>query len=265
VYAIVNRGWYEKYVVLEPKDDGCYLKTYEFLDKSEKGPHYPVNIQIITCDEPEDWIVETEDSLQEIHNSLNWNSEGIKFDYFRGFAWLLRNTESITSLLSGNPVKIDSDNITDTRLGGWNYIDNQEDIVLLLSQSISFHDAVLTKMEYVSGSGKAADGIGMVPFDSVRRVTMYLDSCWCPTVEMVFEGVTAMNLRPNLDNYLSDIFGAVLELQEEKVTFCLDEDVIDSLPDSVTWIKALSLRWRFITQSTVISDGPAIRSPGIPL
>lgn len=37
---------------------------------------------------------------------------------------------------------------------------------------------------------------------------MRFDSQWCDTIEMVFEGVTAFNLRPAGDNYTSGISAA---------------------------------------------------------
>jgi hypothetical protein len=76
-------------------------------------------------------------------------------------------------------------------------------------------------------------------------MTMFFESQSCDGIEMVFEGVTEMNLRPSPDNYDNIIFGATIILRNEEVFFCGEDDAD---PDTYegTWIKAFGLRWRLL-------------------
>ncbi|HWQ41880.1 MAG TPA: hypothetical protein VN456_07570 [Desulfosporosinus sp.] len=60
--------------------------------------------------------------------------------------------------------------------------------------------------------------IGLV----LPQVTMGFDSQWCGTIELVFEGVTAFNLRPAGDNNTADIWAASLIVKGTSVFFCND-------------------------------------------
>jgi len=48
VYAIINTGYYEKYLVLEEIGDKRYFRMFDYLDKSSGGPHFDVNINVIS-------------------------------------------------------------------------------------------------------------------------------------------------------------------------------------------------------------------------
>lgn len=41
VYAIINTGYYEKYLVSVPSESGGYMKLYDYLDKSDKKASGP--------------------------------------------------------------------------------------------------------------------------------------------------------------------------------------------------------------------------------
>jgi hypothetical protein len=77
-------------------------------------------------------------------------------------------------------------------------------------------------------------------------MTMCFDSQWCDTIEMVFEGVNALNLRPAGDNYTADISAASLIVKAASIFF--RDDGIEEWDENYegTWITAYSLRWRFV-------------------
>jgi hypothetical protein len=129
-------------------------------------------------------------------------------------------------------------------LDGWSYIESQCDIDFILEQTCWFHDSVLRELNYVSGS-YVDDKKHMFCTDSIRQVTMRFDSQQCRPIEMVFEGVSALNLRPHSDNYSSNLYGASLFLQNASIFFC--EEQMDRIDKSYegTWIESYSLRWRF--------------------
>ena len=86
----------------------------------------------------------------------------------------------------------------------------------------------------------------MYPVTDIRQVTMFFDSQCCDTIEMVFEGVTAFNLRPAGDNYTADISVASLIIKDASIFFC--DDRIEEWDESYKgiWITAYGLRWRFV-------------------
>lgn len=86
----------------------------------------------------------------------------------------------------------------------------------------------------------------MYPVADVRQVTMYFDSQWCDTIEMVFEGVTAFNLRPAGDNYTADISAASLITKDATIFFCDDGNQEWDKKYEGTWITAYGLCWRFV-------------------
>ena len=131
-----------------------------------------------------------------------------------------------------------------TRQENWHYIESQEDVDFLLKQTYSFHDTVLKDLKYVSGS-YVDDNKAMKCVDTEKRVTMCFDSQLCRSIELVFEGVVALNLRPHPDNCFSGIFCASVLLNNASMFFC--DTKLDSADKSYegTWIESHSLRWRF--------------------
>jgi len=107
-----------------------------------------------------------------------------------------------------------------------------------------FHDSVLRTLNYISGSAK--DGKGMSVQDYLRQVSMIFDSDWSECIEIVFEGVLALNLRPAKDNYCSDLFSATLLIKDETILFYDDEVSSEQENYEGTWINALGMRWRII-------------------
>ena len=103
-------------------------------------------------------------------------------------------------------------------IDGWNYIESQDDVSSLMSQAYGFHDSVLKDLNYVSGAYVDKDK-NMHPHGNLRKVTMHIESQWCQSIELIFEGVTALNLRPAGDNYSSDISQASCILLSDE--YCL--------------------------------------------
>lgn len=99
-------------------------------------------------------------------------------------------------------------------------------------------------MNYISGA-YVDDKNRIHCTDEVRQVTMRFDSQWCRPIEMVFEAVVALNLRPFQDNQSSWLYDASLFVQNETVFFFDSHiDAIDRTYDG-TWIESYGLRWRF--------------------
>lgn len=123
-------------------------------------------------------------------------------------------------------------------------VKDQEDAAYFLRVTCGLHDSTIHSILYESGN--YVDGEGGMHFQELRRVTVVLHSQCCPCVEMVFEGVTALNLRPPGEEYLGEIFDCTLLTTEDSVYFAdcaLNQADTDY---SGTWITAHSLKWRFL-------------------
>lgn len=247
VYAIINIGYYEKYLVLKKINDSRYFELVEYLDKSE-NKRLPVNINIISNNElPEAWVTKTELDLKDFIHKLNAKDKNDSFYHYRGYSFVFEQTELLISLLKGNKVPYEvlngNRNEIGTKLVDWNYIETNDDIQNLMEMFGGFHDSVLKSLEYVSGSRKGKEGILVT--DNIRQVSMIFDS-FSDSMEVVFEGVLALNLRPARDNYDSLIFAATIMMKDETFLF-YDDDIDSELEDYVgTWVNSLGIRWRFI-------------------
>lgn len=253
VYAIINTGWYEKHLVLVPSPNGNYMKFYDYLDKSDNGNIPTVLINTIVSEHPTGWIYVRSDSVDTLLTEYQQRLSQLETRFFEymGFSWLYENKEVLSKLLLGERLVLQGSlfetKLIDSRIKGWNYIETVADINTLLEYAYGFHDSVIKSINYVSGA-YVNDDKSMYPSADIRKVTVLLDSQWCESIELVFEGVTALNLRPPADNYMADISGASLFIKNASVFF-FDSDI--DMPDTTndgTWISSYSLRWQIISK-----------------
>ena len=125
----------------------------------------------------------------------------------------------------------------------WNTVQTQEDTNQFLKETYGLHDSTIHSILYESGN--YVDEERAMHFPELRRITVTLHSQCCPVVELVFEGVTALNLRPPGENYLGDIFDCTLLAENDEIFFA---DCFLGAADRTyqgTWITARHLRWRF--------------------
>jgi len=250
VYAKINTGLYEKQLVHVPSENGGYIKFFDYLDKSRGKMPPKVNIHTIISDIPKEWISQKSRSVDEqIKGFERLLNKDVRFFEYIGYSWLYENKSILVELLNGNSVPFKGSIFEDREVGseikGWTYVQTQEDAYYLLKNACYFHDSVLKTAHYTSGAYVNSDR-SMYPVADVRQVDMYFDSQCCDSIEMVFEGVTAFNLRPVGDNYTADISSASLIVKDASVFFC--DDSIEEWDENYegTWISAYSLCWRFV-------------------
>ncbi|MDD2268460.1 MAG: hypothetical protein PHY15_02785 [Eubacteriales bacterium] len=249
VYAKINTGWYEKQLLLVPSDGGSYIKLFDFIDKSNEN--HPALINTIIPDIPSEWVNIKSGSVNKLLKYFTGllDSDMLFFSFF-GYSWIYENKSIMVELLKGKSIpyknSIFENKIASSDICGWNYIETQEDAESLMEQVSGFHDSVLKELNYISGAYVDSNK-SMYPKADLRKVAMCFESQWCQPIEMIFEGVTTLNLRPSGDNYDSIIFGASLYVKDASVFFC--DDYLEKIDRSYegTWITAYSLRWRFIT------------------
>ncbi len=252
VYATVNLGIYEKCLVVLSTEAGRYFKLFDWLDRSDPQMRTML-IHIVLPGESdtktEQIYLQSDEPGKTLPEYAALLDEEIRFTAYRGCAWIYQDKALLVELLRGGTVSVApyASQIHDAhayQLEGWHYVDTQQDIGFIMEQTDGFHDSTLKELHYVSGS-YVDDENAMHCVDSVRQVRMLFDSQWCDTIELVFEGVTALHLRPSQDGFASNIFGASIFVRNASVFFC-DEEVSDAgAPCEGTWITAYGLRWRF--------------------
>lgn len=251
VYAIINSGYYEKYLVLEEVGNKRCFRMFDYLDKSNGGPHFPVNINVISPNElPEPWVDKTEPDLKYFMDKLDAKDKYNSLYSFRGYAFIFEQKDILITLFKGNKVSYEemmgNKKQICTKLAGWNYVESEEDIHNIMKTFGGFHDSVLRTLSYVSGHEK--DEKGCLVLDNVRQVSMVFDSQWSNSIEIIFEGVLALNLRPAKDNYSSELFSATILLKDKTILFYDDEVNSEQKDFEGTWINALGMRWRFLQE-----------------
>lgn len=247
VYAIINAGRYSRFLVLVPSDRD-YYRFYDYFDLSQGGPPYPVNINMITPEIPFEWVQKNKYDLIRVQRFLRKLDREVKIENFQGYSWLPDEAEALAALVAGQIVYADETQEDHKAYrsaeGGWYFVEKQEDIGDLLDRFNYFHDSALRSLYYVSGSEAGEDG-SLLCSDVVRQVTMTFDSQWSKPVEMVFEGVLALNLRPAQDDYSSRIDCASIFLNDEVFFFCDGSFQAEPPSYAGTWIKSFGLKWRY--------------------
>lgn len=246
VYAIINTGYYKKYLIVESKNDTRYFRLVEYMDKSTGN--LPVNVNLISSNELTEWISKGENDLKNINDQLNAKDKNASFYSYNGYNFIFEQENLLIALLKGEQVDYESmcgiEKEVSTKLDSWIYIENENDIHHLLEIFHGFHDSVLRNLNYISGSGKRDTGI--IVSDSIRQVSMIFDSLWSESIEIIFEGILLLNLRPAQDKYSSDLSSATILIKDSAILFY--DDKVDSEQKNYegTWINALGMRWRFL-------------------
>lgn len=249
VYAKIILGWFERQLLHVPSENGGYIKFFDYLDKGD-GVRAKVLINTIIPDMSKEWIFHKSGCVDKLLVGFEKHlRKDVRFFEYIGYPWLFENKFILIELINGNTIpykgSIFENKDVVSKMSGWTYIETQEEANDLLKNTYSFHDSVLKTVNYMSGAYVGPDR-SMYPFADIRQVAMCFDSQCCDTIEMVFEGVTAFNLRPAGDNRTADISAASLIIKDESVFFCDNE--IEEWDEKYegTWISAYSLRWRFV-------------------
>ena len=184
-------------------------RFFDYLDREAQG--HPVLINMIVPGNSPDWIWRRSDGGSVRMPGFERELPGeTKFFEYIGVPWLFEQRELLCRLLRGESIPVEGSPFEGrcytSDEPGWNYVETPGEAEYLLKEVCGFHDSLLRELSYVSGAHANEDGT-VCPVDDIRRVTMEFDCQWSPGVELVFEGVTALNLRPAEDNYMSDLYG----------------------------------------------------------
>ena len=110
----------------------------------------------------------------------------------------------------------------------WFEVKNQKDIEYLMSVFGGFHDACLKELRYISGQYVSED-LSMHPINSLRNVYVIFQRQWenPSVIEMLFEGLECLVIRPVSEDYTSDIFCAYMTIEDNCFVWFDSDDFKD--------------------------------------
>lgn len=232
VYCGINHGYYRQYVVLNPYTD-CF-ELVDYLDKSNSDLK-PL-VEIIQNDH-EEWKSYQNALLLKYKHYCKKNVKEATVDFLFGYPDVCENYEFISTISERKIVArlescVSIRNLLDTN--EWKYIQTQEDANEFMKLFAGFHDSTLEKMCYEENQG------------STNVVATFDNSGWYGIVELCFEGVLAINIRPAKENYSREIYEGTLLIQDETVLWADWYMENEDLSFDGSYIKALNLKWRKI-------------------
>ena len=106
-------------------------------------------------------------------------------------------------------------------------IKDEKQLNNFLDEIWNFHDGVISKIEYVSGSSGSKDGT--YPIDKNPRILLRIEGCnynetTIDGVELLFEGLIKFFVSPEKKDYTTNIFEANIVLNNNKFVFVSDVD-----------------------------------------
>lgn len=233
VYCGINKGYYRQYVVINPYTN-CF-ELVDYLDKTEAELTPLVEIIRDDCDE---WRVYENALLLKYKTYCKKQNKEVLIDFLWGYQDVCESFGFLSQILENKYVPLSESEIcirsfSDTE--NWNYILTQDDANNFMKSFAGFHDSTLNKIVYEENH-------------RATKVTATFDnSGWYGIVELCFEGVTAINIRPPRENYSREIFEASLMVKDEMVLWAdwfMEEE---NLSHDGSYIKALNLKWRKVS------------------
>ena len=234
VYAEIGEGWFGHFIVLDPSDD--YFKLVEYFDKSVK-PAQPL-VEAIDRNY-DDFEIYENDSLLKFKHYCEKN--GIVLDFNRdfsrlfGYADICENFDFIIEIWNNRSVpytKYPFQLHTLPDIEQWQYIRSQEDANKFMKIFMGFHDTTLDKLIFEE------------KFGYTKATATFNNYGWRGIVELCFEGVQDMHIRPAKESETNCIFSATLLVHDETIFWADDELDNEDLSYNGTFIKALNLKWR---------------------
>lgn len=235
IYGKLLIGYYERNIVYNPREDAFELVDY--LDKENKDQRVLVPlIEVINSDRNE-WITYDKIYVLKLNRFLKSNGISAFIKQYSGYDEVYQDFDFMLRILrdrivpkSDCSIQIREPNDTNQ----WTYIKTQSDANAFFAVFAGFHDSTLDKIQYVEDYNE-------------RSLTVTFDnSGWYGVVELCFEGLISMNLRPGQEHYGREIFSACLFVENECIYWADDALDKENLNYTGSFIKALNLKWRRI-------------------
>ncbi len=126
----------------------------------------------------------------------------------------------------------------------WNEVTNNAEANAFLAQTAGLHDSVIRRMDYISGA-YVDEARSMYPIADQRQLRMWVQSQMCGNLYLVFERVSACNLRPPLEDCTAEILDCTLLFEGGRLFFCDGCCEAADLSYGGTYVLAERMRWRF--------------------
>lgn len=236
-YKSIVYGWlivdnFRQYIVINPYTD-CF-ELVDYLDKSSKECR--VLVETIQ-DGQEEWVCYDKTLLLKYKHFLKGQRRKMTLDCFCGYKDVFDDFAFLMALQKEKSVPVSTTTIqlrdlTDKHI--WHYLQNQEDANAFMKMVGVFHDSTLEKVTYEEKERSTS-------------VTAILDNSWCyGIVELCFEGVLAVNIRPPYEGRMRDLYETTLFIKDETVFWADEYLEHEDLNYDGSYIKALNLKWRKI-------------------
>ena len=239
LYAIVNTGWFQKDIVLNPETQ-CF-ELVDYLDKT----HIPETVIVESIQKiPAVYKKYEKASLLKFKKYCRERQKSFCVDQLYGYPDLCENYAFLADIFENGsvplgryPICIPEPEDRDI----WTYIETQQDADAFMELFAGFHDAYLTDIVYSESQSYTS------------AVATFDNSGWYGIVELCFEGVQTLHIKPAGENFDVFIHGATLTIKDEIIYWA--DDIIDSstqfleenaLANGCSCIAALNLKWRKI-------------------
>lgn len=233
VYAAVGTSWFLQYIVLNPHTH--HFELVDYLDKST-SPEKPL-VEIIQPHHRDFLVYSGAQMLKYKHHCRKNRLQFVDVKHMKGYPDVLDNHAFLANILVNRVVPADAANVSVRNpedAADWNYILSQADADDFMTKFAGFHDSTIEKIQYAETNFSA----------TVNAV--FDNSCWFGIVELCFEGVQMLKIKPAAENLSREIFEASLIVENESVFWA---DSYMQKPDSScesSMIQALNLKWRKI-------------------
>ena len=232
VYGTINVGWFLQYIVLNPLDN-CF-ELVEYLDKSIK-PAKPL-VETIQRDS-DDFKVYEKALLLKYKHYCKKNEKSMDINRLCGYSDICEDFEFITDIIENKFVSAEKYAIQLRQLSdkdNWDYIQTQEDANKFMKLFMGFHDSTLDKLVYDEEHGYT------------KVIVAFDNKGWYGIVELCFEGILELNIRPAKENYDRYIYEATMLVENETVFWADGYMENEDLAYNGSYIKAMNLKWRKI-------------------
>ncbi len=241
VYGMVNSGYFLCYIVLNPMTDKFELVRY--LEKSGAMSVPLVEVIQSSCTEFQEY---DDIFLKKFNEFCKYNGKSSAITHIQGYPDICESFNFLADILENRAIPVSKYEIKIRNLPDqdtWTYILTQQDVEAFMKIFVDFHDSLLTKMSYITEyMGPTA---ATITFDNKG---------WYGIVELCFEGVRNLHLRPAKENYDCYIYDATLLIKDEMIywadTFIdinpaeIESNEIEAALSKYNYISALNLKWR---------------------
>ena len=246
VYARIGIGAWHGMIVFDPLC-GAFVMS-DIYDKTDNYKPICATINANT----ENFVTYEKAYMLKIKKCLRGKASVRKIDentdylYFHGYADVLENVEFVASLLRGEKIPLLESGINlrkNEDAETWNYVKTQKDADDFMALFAGFHDAYIKKITYEEIT---------YPVNIATAYAIF-ESCWYGTVELCFEAVSELRLRPAGENYSGEIYDATLLANDERVFWADDFMEEENMDHGGCAIRAINLKWRTLEENRTVN------------